>query len=500
MCLKIVCIICFLILNLQVAIGQAVTASDCSQAVNICSNASFSIDANGSGIEELDNAPISNPSSNPVFGNSGCLLTGETNSTWMIINVASTGTLEFSFGNANGGTGFYDWIMWPYSANACSQIASNQLAPIRCNWNASSDGFTGIASPAPAGGAAGNFEPELQVTAGQQFVLCLSNFSNSVTTLPLNFFGTANASCNTVIPIVVNSATICPGESVTLTASYSTGNLSSFTWSPDGLTGSSITVSPTSTTIYNVTANGSTSDGGVANGVGSGTVTVLSANDPACGCTITASNSGPVCVGNTFDLSATNLANGTYDWTLNGVTLGSTQNITNLPTTSSGSYTFNLTGTDAAGHVCTSTTNLIVNPLPNVYAGADVNVCHNTPITLAALGANTYNWTNNVQNGVSFIPTLSGIYTVVGTDANGCQNMDDLNITFLNAVAPIVTPDLSLGCKPFSVNFQSNSGQSQNCIWDFGNGTTVNNCGNQSATYPQAGCYNVTLSHRDFQG
>ena len=480
--------------------GQPVTASDCPQAVNICNNASFQIDANGSGVEELDNSPISNPSTNPASGNSGCLLTGETNSTWMIINVASSGTLEFSFGAANGYSGYYDWIMWPYSANACSQIASNQLAPIRCNWNLSSAGFTGIASPVPAGGNAGNFEPELAVTAGQQFVLCLSNFSNSITTLPLNFFGTANVSCNTVIPVTVNSQTICPGESVTLTASYSTGSLTTFTWSPGGMTGQSITVSPTSTTTYSVTATGTTANGGVASGVGSGTISVLSSTNPACGCTVTASNTGPVCVGNTFNLSASNLTNGTYDWTLNGISIGSTQNVTNLPTTAPGSYTINLTGTDGAGHVCTSSTTLIVNPLPNVNAGSDISTCRNLPVTLTASGANTYNWSNNIQNGVAFTPTLSGTFSVIGTDLNGCQNSDDLILTFLNAIPPQITPNETIGCSPFEVTFQNNSGQVQNCIWNFGNGETANSCSNQSTTYSQVGCYDVTLSHTDNQG
>ncbi len=480
--------------------SQAVTASDCPQAVNICSNANFSIDANGSGVEELDNASISNPQTNPTPGNSGCLLTGETNSTWMIINVASSGTLEFSFGPTSPATGYYDWIMWPYSANACSQIASNQLAPIRCNWNLSSVGYTGMASPVPNGGMSGNFEPELQVTAGQQFVLCLSNFSNNVTNIPLNFFGTANVSCNTVIPITVNSMTICPGQSVTLTASYSTGNLSTFTWSPGGQTGQSITVSPTSTTTYSVTASGTTNNGGVATGVGSGTISVLSANNPVCGCTVTASNSGPVCAGNTFNLSATNLTNGSYEWSLNGASVGSTQNLTNLPTSAPGSYTINLSATDGLGNVCTSNTTLIVHPLPSVDAGPDINVCYNTPVILSASGANSYNWNNNVQNGVSFVPSISGVYSVTGTDLNGCQNTDNLSLSFLNAISPSITPNETNGCNPFSVIFQNNSNQPQNCLWDFGNGTTANNCSNQTATYTQIGCYDVTISQTDIQG
>jgi hypothetical protein len=44
--------------------------------------------------------------------------------------------------------------------------------------------------------------------------------------------------------------TICSGESITITANSSTAN--SYTWNPGNLTGSSITVSPASTTVYTV--------------------------------------------------------------------------------------------------------------------------------------------------------------------------------------------------------------------------------------------------------
>src|SRR5690606_13836149 len=107
-----------------------------------------------------------------------CLLSGELNSTWMVINVATSGTLQFSFGALNT-TSFncYDWIMWPYNSNTCSQIFNNTIAPVRCNWNAPCEEFTGIGSPPPAGGDPGNFEPNLNVTAGDQFIVCFSNYS-----------------------------------------------------------------------------------------------------------------------------------------------------------------------------------------------------------------------------------------------------------------------------------------------------------------------------------
>ena len=486
----------FFLLNIQFLLCQA---PDCNVAINICQNASFQVNPNGSGqVQELLNNNISNPTSNPGgSGNSGCLLSGELNPTWMIINIASTGTLQFSLGQ-DMGTGCFDWIMWPYTSNTCNQIISNQLAPIRCNWNGMCEGFTGMASPLPPGGDPSNFEIPLNVTAGQQYILCMSNYSSQTTNVPLNFFGSANVSCNSVSPITVNSTSICPGQSVTLTATYS-GNLSNFTWSPGGQTGTSITVSPTSTTTYSVSASGTNSNGGAVTGAGSATITVLSANDPTCGCIINASNSGPVCVGSTFNLSST-ILNGTYDWVLNGTSIGTTQNILNVPATTPGNFTFNLTGNDAAGHTCTSSTTVIVNPLPIVNAGIDVTACRNTPVTFSASGAATYSWSNNVQNGIAFTPTIAGIYNVIGTDANGCQDTDDLQLSFINASPPLITPSVTLGCSPLYVTFQNNSGTDQNCVWDFGNGTVSNDCSNQNTIYTQTGCYDVTLSHTDNQG
>ena len=66
-----------------------VTASDCNTAVNICQDANFAVDPNGFGnVDELLIGSISNPAVNPASANSGCLLAGELNSTWMIVNVA----------------------------------------------------------------------------------------------------------------------------------------------------------------------------------------------------------------------------------------------------------------------------------------------------------------------------------------------------------------------------------------------------------------------------
>lgn len=177
------------------------TASDCSVAVDVCTDLSFSIDPNGFGA--IDEIPASgsfgNPSTNPASLNMGCLIVGEYNSTWMVVNVATSGNLEFVFGGLGAQAGYYDWIMYPYSGAAtCAAIQANTLAPVRCNWNAVSFGGTGVSDVIPAGGDAGNYEPPLAVTAGQRFIICFSNYSNAATTVPLQFLtdpGDASVSC-----------------------------------------------------------------------------------------------------------------------------------------------------------------------------------------------------------------------------------------------------------------------------------------------------------------
>ncbi len=311
-----------------------VVASDCANAVNICTNSSFQIDPNGSGnVVEFVAGSISNPSTNPASSNAGCLLSGELNSTWMIVNIASSGTLEFSFGAA-GGFGCLDWIMWPYNGTTtCDQILADQFPPIRCNWNAFCESYTGLATPLPALGQSGNFEPEINVTCGQRFLICLSNFSSQTTSVPLNFFGTAIISCSTFTPITVNSPTICLGASATLTANG--GN--SYTWSPavglSATTGATVIATPSATTTYTVNGTGPC---GAGNAVSTVTVTVptpyvLSYLGPYC------STEGQDVPQNTWSLG------GTYSYTPAGLSFDPDTGTIDPAASTPGTYTVTFT-------------------------------------------------------------------------------------------------------------------------------------------------------------
>ena len=185
-----------------------VTASDCVDAVDVCEDLAFAIDPNGFGA--INEIPAPGSFSNPIYNysdgllspwgtdNFGCLQSGETNSTWMVVNIWGSGWLEFTFGGLGMQTGYYDWIMYPYDDNTCQDVYFNALAPVRCNWNLTSFGGTGLASALPAGGNPGNYETPLYVNAGEQYLIVFSNWSSISTTVPLQFGGSAIVSCQSL--------------------------------------------------------------------------------------------------------------------------------------------------------------------------------------------------------------------------------------------------------------------------------------------------------------
>lgn len=182
--------------------GGPTVAGDCVVAANVCSNAAFAIDPNGYGaINEICAAGLcaANPSSN-VNGstNPGCLLSGELNSTWMIVNVLTGGSLTFELGTPNSGTtNCLDWALWSYTPSTCAAISAGTQAPLRCNYNGDCEEFTGISATLPAGATSMlNWEAPLNPGSYTQYLICLSNYSSANTTVPLSFGGTAVVSCS----------------------------------------------------------------------------------------------------------------------------------------------------------------------------------------------------------------------------------------------------------------------------------------------------------------
>lgn len=95
--------------------------------------------------------------------------------------------------------------------------------------------------------------------------------------------------------------------------------------------------------------------------------------------------------------------------------------------------TYDVTLTDGCG-CSTSAQVSLTQPAPiNVTASASPSnvLCGpGASVILSGAGAASYSWSGGASNGVAFVPTTSGLYTVVGTDVNGCTASSNVNLTF----------------------------------------------------------------------
>lgn len=134
------------------------------------------------------------------------------------------------------------------------------------------------------------------------------------------------------------------------------------------------------------------------------------------------SDAGPndtICVGETATLAAQN----GVSWMWTGGSTTQSINVTPANTT-----TYSLTITDALG--CPGTVDqatVVVNQLPTINAGNDTTVCNGQPATFGVFGASTYVWSNASLTSTINV-TTAGVYSVTGTDANGCASTDSVEL------------------------------------------------------------------------
>ncbi len=132
-----------------------------------------------------------------------------------------------------------------------------------------------------------------------------------------------------------------------------------------------------------------------------------------------------------------------------------------------GTATYTVTGTDANGCQNTDQVDVTVNPLPIVNAGADQEVCEGVAVTLNGSGALNYAWDNGATDGVPFVQAPGTItYTVIGTDANGCQDTDQVDVTVNSLPNVTAAADQDEVCEGVAVTL--NGAGAVNYAWDNG--------------------------------
>lgn len=150
-----------------------------------------------------------------------------------------------------------------------------------------------------------------------------------------------------------------------------------------------------------------------------------------------------ICSGASASLQATGAS--TYQWSINGgAAVGlNNPNISTPSASPTTTTTYTVLGVDANGCTNVDQVQVSVNALPTVNAGANTSICPGVPTTLGASGASTYTWSPAIGlTGVNTAspaanPASTQTYTVTGTDANGCQNTDQVTVTVFPQ--PVVT-------------------------------------------------------------
>lgn len=286
--------------------------------------------------------------------------------------------------------------------------------------------------------------------------------------------------------IVANmqTATVCPGQFLTLNA---TGGLS-YSWSNGAGQNTPFVPAPVSyvagTQSYVV--NGFDIDG-CAN---QDTVVVSILPQPI----LNAGFDQTVCAGTPIILNASTTVQTATPVTSFVWSNGVVNNAQYVPTTSG-----TLTATANGANGCTTQDQVVVTvlALPVVNAGADQTICAGTGAVLNATGAASYTWNNNVLQGITFYPTASQLYTVTGVGANGCTNVDQVQVNISTGPSVVMSAPQTV-CSNGSAVFSAAPVNSLGGFWTTsGSGTFTPNITSSAVTYSPAANdpANVTLTY-----
>jgi len=241
-------------------------------------------------------------------------------------------------------------------------------------------------------------------------LLCVQNSDtvtiNEPTLLTINIISSTDPTCNGY----------SDGTAVAL-ASGGTGTLN-YTWIPPGSAGPAVSgLSAGITYVANVSDD---------NGCNASDSIVL--NDPP-PVNLVITDPAAVCAPFTVDLTAAAVTTGSDPGTLTYWTdLGATTPL-GSPTSvaTSGTYFIQL---DDGSCTAVDSVHVVVHAQPTVEAGPDQMVCDGDLITVTGSGALSFVWDNSAVDGVPFGQAVGTvIYTVIGTDANGCEANDFLSVT-----------------------------------------------------------------------
>lgn len=262
--------------------------------------------------------------------------------------------------------------------------------------------------------------------------------------------------------VLTGTTTICSGSSASLSVAIN-GSAGPYTvtltdgtnliTTPNYVSGTSIMVSPASTTTYSIQCV-STNGGCIGNGnTGTATVTVNPTLTPTI--MLSASPNGSVCVGTvvTYTANTTNVGSSPiYNFSINNVIVQSgTSNVFATNTLSNGVVVkCDVIPSYSCLNPSTVSASQIVSILPSPTAiinSTSNNVCYGSSLTLTASGGAGYTWAPGTIPGsiLSVTPLMNVTFTVTATDAQGCTGTSTIAIQ-VNPLPTITATSSSSSC------------------------------------------------------
>jgi hypothetical protein len=178
-----------------------------------------------------------------------------------------------------------------------------------------------------------------------------------------------------------STSPVCEGDILDLTANNVAG--ATYAWSgPNGFSSAaedtSFTVTSLNAGTYTLTINNGCS-------ASSSTTVIVNPNPISA-----AYNTSPACEGQSIDLTCDTVSGASYAWSgPNGFTANTANTSVSGNIADAGSYNLVVTLNGCSSNY---NTNVTVNALPVVDAGADVSICEGSSTNLNAAGAVTYVW------------------------------------------------------------------------------------------------------------
>lgn len=249
--------------------------------------------------------------------------------------------------------------------------------------------------------------------------------------------------------VISGNNSMCDNTQEVLTASGAT----TYTWN-SGATTSSITISPTVTTVYTVTG---------ADAVGCLAMKQYTMNVLPSPTVEVSGSTVAVCPGQTVALTA-NGSGSLFIWS-DGF-IGASHTVEAPATTV---YTITNTNTNLCFTQITYTFNVL--PGPALAIAGNSAVCNKTLATYTASGASSYVWNSGLTSPInSFIVTSSTTIKVIGTAANGCVDSLSKSIVMVPAPTVIISGNDTI-CQGGTANLVANSTGTVNYSWNSGANT-----------------------------